>query len=124
MRFHRSVGILILLYIRVLTVVFIVNAKDADITFKSADGVLYHIHRKNLDCGAAGFPPAEFRSSKDDIVPMTESSHILDLLFTFMYPTPTPDVEDLPFEILADVAEVAAKYQVFSAMTLCNIYMT
>jgi hypothetical protein len=86
--------------------------------------VLFFIHRKNLDCGAAGFPPVEFKSSKDDIVPMTESSYVLDLLFTFMYPMPTPDVKDLPFVYLADLAESAEKYQVFSAMTLCNIYMT
>jgi len=100
------------------------NAGDADITFKSADGVLYFIHRKNLDCSAAGFPPAEFKSSKDDVVPMTEWSHILDLLFTFMYPMPTPDVKSLPFEILADLAEATEKYQVFSARTLCCIYMS
>jgi len=100
------------------------NAGDADITFKSADGILYLIHRKNLDCGAAGFPPAEFKSSKDDIVPMTELSHVLDLLFTFMYPMPTPDVKNLPFDVLAVLAEATEKYQVFSAMTLCNIYMS
>ena len=103
---------------------FSVNADDADITFKSADDVLFFIHRQNLEMYAGGFPPAEFKSSRDDIVPMVESSLTLDMLFTFMYyPGPLPDMEKLPFEAISDLAEAAEKYEVFSAIAACNEYM-
>ena len=47
----------------------------------------------------------------------------LELLFQFCYPDYRPNVEALEFEALALLAEAAEKYQVFSAMNLCKIYM-
>ncbi|KAK2459285.1 hypothetical protein APHAL10511_008706 [Amanita phalloides] len=99
------------------------NADDFDITIQSADDVLYRVHRKNLECASEVVPPSEFKSDRDDIIPMTEASRILDLLFVFIYPQPTPNIANLPFETLSELAEAAEKYRIFSAMTIWNIYM-
>ena len=69
---------------------WVVNAPDADITFQSADDILYHIHRKNLECSSAAFPAAGFESEKEEVVAMPDHSEVLDLLFTFMHPERQP----------------------------------
>ncbi|GLB39474.1 hypothetical protein LshimejAT787_0606360 [Lyophyllum shimeji] len=97
-------------------------ADDADVTFISADGVLFRIHQKNLHVAAAGFPPAGFDAS-EEIVPLTENAATLELLFQYVYPQRHPLLEDTPFEVLSPLAEAAEKYQVFSAMSVCYIRM-
>ncbi|KAM6504168.1 hypothetical protein JOM56_001111 [Amanita muscaria] len=100
------------------------NAEDADIHFKSSDNVLFFIHRESLKYSAARFLPVEFKAIKHEIVPLTETSEVLELLFIFLYQKPLPDVKGLSFEILTHLAEAAEKYQVFSAMMICNMRMT
>ncbi|KAJ7759376.1 hypothetical protein DFH07DRAFT_957985 [Mycena maculata] len=95
---------------------------DSDVTFKSSDGVLFHVHRKNLEVCTGGFPPAEI-STKDEIVDLTETSATLELLFQFMYPRRHPSLDTTPFEVLEPLAEAAEKYQVFPAMNICHIRM-
>ncbi|KAJ7089491.1 hypothetical protein C8R43DRAFT_1050590 [Mycena crocata] len=41
------------------------NSPDADVTFKSSDGVLFRIHRKNLEVCTEGFPPPEISASSE-----------------------------------------------------------
>jgi hypothetical protein len=100
----------------------LVNFGDADVTFRSNDGVLFSVHKKNLEDHAGGFPPAEFQT-RDEVVPLTEDAEILDLLFQSIYPQRMPDVNSLPFETLASLAETAEKYQVFPLMYICSTRM-
>ena len=51
-----------------------VCAADADVTFQSADGVLFHLHRKNLDTRAGGFAPPGFET-QGKTVKLTEHSN-------------------------------------------------
>jgi hypothetical protein len=100
------------------------RAPDADVIFQSVDCVQYHIHRKNLQCCAAAFPPDEFESDKHEIIHLTEISRSLDLLFAFMYPEPpTPDMQNLSIEVVIELAEIAEKYQASSVMTVCRLTM-
>ncbi|KAJ7186156.1 hypothetical protein C8R46DRAFT_1062607 [Mycena filopes] len=96
------------------------NFADADVTFQSADNVLFHVHRKNLEVCAEGFPPAEI-STDGTIVELPETAATLELLFRFMYPERHPGLDTTPFEVLAPLAEAAEKYQVFPAMNICHI---
>jgi hypothetical protein len=57
------------------------------------------------------------------VVPLPESSEILDLLFQFIYPQPYPDLGSMVFDVLEKLTEAAEKYQVYSAMNLCRVYM-
>ncbi|KAJ7186186.1 hypothetical protein C8R46DRAFT_391486 [Mycena filopes] len=96
------------------------NFADADVTFKSSDNVLFHVHRRNLEVCAEGFPPAEI-SSDGTIIELEETAVTLELLFRFMYPERHPGLDTTPFEVLAPLAEAAEKYQVFPAMNICHI---
>jgi hypothetical protein len=98
-----------------------VNFADADVTFKSSDGVLFHVHRKNLEVCTEGFPPAEISVTAGEVSDLLETAETLDLLFQFMYPKRHPALDTTPFEILHPLAEAAEKYQVFPAMNICHI---
>jgi len=100
----------------------LVCSTDAEITYKSADGVLFRIHRLNLEACTEGLSPPE-GSIFEEIVELTEDAPILELLFQFIYPTPGPDLTSIDFNILESLAEAAEKYQVYTAMSICKIYM-
>jgi hypothetical protein len=99
---------------------FIVCALDSDVTFQSADGVLFCLHRKYLETNTGGFPPAEIKT-RNEFVPLTEDSSTLELLFQFIYPAHHPTLAGMSFETLSLLAEAAEKYEVYSAMNVCNI---
>ncbi|KZP11905.1 hypothetical protein FIBSPDRAFT_799729 [Athelia psychrophila] len=100
-------------------------AADSDVTFESSDHVLFLVHRKNLETHSEGFaPPAGTLAAPDqEIVELSESAAVLDLLFQFMYPQWPPDLKSISFKIFADLAEAAEKYQVYGAMFICNSLM-
>jgi hypothetical protein len=62
-------------------------------------------------------------SDHDAVIQLPEKSAILDLLFQFCYPERHPELNDLAFDILAELAEAAEKYKVFSAISICRIVM-
>lgn len=97
----------------------LVNATDADVVFQSSDNFHFLVHRKNLETHTGGFPPSEFKTL-NEVVPLTEDAATLDLLFQFVYPQRTPDVNSMAFEAVAPLAEAVEKYEVFSAMYICN----
>ena len=101
-----------------------VCSTDSDITLQSSDGVLYKVHRKNLGIHSEGFAAADAISASTDdnnnseIVHLSESSVVLDLLLQYMYHQHQPDLEDVDFQVLAEAAE---KYEVYSATAVCNL---
>ncbi|KAJ6456790.1 hypothetical protein C8R47DRAFT_1165042 [Mycena vitilis] len=96
------------------------NSLDADVTYKSSDGVLFRVHRKNLEVCSEVFSPVDM-ATHGQIVDLTESSVTLELLFQFMYPRRHPALDTTPFEVLEPLAEASEKYQVFPAMNICHI---
>jgi len=99
-----------------------VSALDADLTIKSSDGVLFKVHRRNLELLSEGFPGEDVKTH-NEIVELTETADTLELLFQYMYRQLQPDLHGIPFQTLASLAEAAEKYQVFPAMEVCKIYM-
>jgi hypothetical protein len=93
------------------------------LTFKSSDGVLFKVHRKNLENASEGFSAPEVCSG-EEIVELTESRYTLELLFQYMYPQRHPDLRKVRFSQLAALAEAVEKYQVYTAMEICQIRMT
>jgi hypothetical protein len=67
--------------------------------------------------------PASTIITPDEIVSLTESSAVLDILLQYMYPGPKPDLGVIKFAILAGVAEAAQKYEVWSAMEVTKVRM-
>ena len=111
-----------------VTVASPVNAPDSDITLRSIDGVLFRVHRKNLEVHSEVFAAAESISipvvnESTEVVQLSESAESLNLLLQFMYRQRQPDLLDLPFATLADLVEAVEKYEVFSAMKNCELSM-
>lgn len=91
-------------------------------TFISKDGVRFYLQRKYIEANAGGFPPGEIET-RGEVVQLEETAMTLELLFQFMYPQRHPNIFDLKIGTLAPLAEAAEKYEVFSAMDMCNLYM-
>ncbi|KZP04199.1 hypothetical protein FIBSPDRAFT_799760 [Athelia psychrophila] len=98
-------------------------AQDADVTFESCDHVLFRVHRKNLEITSEGFSPPSGTITSNDSVQLSERAEILDLLFQYTYPQRPPDLTLIRFEVFADLAEAAEKYQMFGAMEICRMAM-
>ncbi|KAG6916788.1 hypothetical protein DXG01_005311 [Tephrocybe rancida] len=98
------------------------SAPDADIVFQSSDGIQFRIHKANLDACTEGFSPPE-HSTLDEVAHLTEQSHVLELLFQFIYPESQPELETFDFDILSALAEAAEKYRVYPAMNLCTLHL-
>ncbi|KAK7436174.1 hypothetical protein VKT23_019250 [Stygiomarasmius scandens] len=97
-----------------------------DVVFQSSDGVLFHLNPKHLEYGAEAFPPVGQNTaipSLDNPIPLTEKSAILEPLFQFTSPRNQPDLEDLNFKTLMELAEAAEKYVVYSAIRTCVMKM-
>lgn len=97
---------------------------NSDITMRSSDGVLFKVHLKNLEMHSEGFPGGDpLMTHNDSVVDLSETSTVLELLFQYMYRQRQPDLSNESFETLSMLAEAAEKYQVFSAMEICKVYM-
>lgn len=105
----------------------VVCAADYDITLRSSDGILFKVHRRNLEVHSEVFAGADAispdGSSGDEAVSLSETSTVLDLLLQHMYRGPQLDLRKIDFKSLAGLAEAAEKYQVFGASNICQMYM-
>ncbi|KAJ3841756.1 hypothetical protein F5878DRAFT_531080 [Lentinula raphanica] len=101
----------------------IVHAPDADVVIRSSDNVDFYLHKKNLECATGGFPPADIPSNLEDVVRLTETATILEILFTCIYPRPYPSLEDLDFDMFMLLVEAAEKYQFFGMICACRLHM-
>ena len=59
----------------------------------------------------------------DDLVPLSETADVLELLFQFCYPKRQPSLQSLNFDTLSVLAEAVEKYQIYGALEICNILM-
>jgi hypothetical protein len=64
--------------------------------------------------------PESTVSDPDEAVALTETSLVLDLLLQYLYPGPQPDLATVKFTELAGLAQ---KYEVWSAMEVSKMYM-
>jgi len=97
-------------------------APDADLTFLSQDGVLFKVHRANLEMLSEGFS-APAMVSDGEVVPLVEIAAVLELLFQYLYPQRHPDLNLVEFDVLSGLAEAAEKYQVYPALEHCKAFM-
>jgi hypothetical protein len=108
---------------------FLVNALDADICLRSVDGIRFLVHRENLRVHSDVFATAGSISSplaaseEKEVVQLSETADVLDLLLQFMYHQPQPDLLSLPFPLVTDLVKAVEKYEVYSAMSRCEVAM-
>ncbi|KAF5346236.1 hypothetical protein D9758_011316 [Tetrapyrgos nigripes] len=95
-----------------------------DVVFRSSDKVLFHVHQKHLEVCAEGFPLAKHTTpSQNEIIPLSEKSSTLELLFQFILPQRFPELDKLDFEQLMELANASEKYVVYSGQSTCALYM-
>jgi hypothetical protein len=85
------------------------------------DGTLFKVHRKNLEFGTGAFPPSDTFQTMGEITYLTETEDVLAVMFQFVYPRRHPDLEDMDFKIVIQVAEAVEKYEVFAGMNTCKL---
>ncbi|KAK0482056.1 hypothetical protein EDD18DRAFT_1201833 [Armillaria luteobubalina] len=97
------------------------NASDSDITLKSCDDVLFRVHRVNLEMHSQVFADAGGSTipKQQEVVPLTERAEVLELMLQYMYLQHQPDLRNVKFEVLKDLAEAVEKYEIYSAMGVC-----
>ncbi|THU83051.1 hypothetical protein K435DRAFT_844188 [Dendrothele bispora CBS 962.96] len=62
-------------------------------------------------------------TQSSEIVHLSESSAVLDLMFQYMYLQPQPDLRKVDFDVVKDLAEAVEKYCVYSATGALNLRM-
>ncbi len=88
-----------------------VSFPDADTSICSSDGIHFRLHRINVTLNS-------HIPLQDD--PLPESSRILEVLLKFLYNEPQPDLAELTFAVLLQLAEAAHKYRVYAAISSCK----
>ncbi|KAG7091682.1 hypothetical protein E1B28_010701 [Marasmius oreades] len=99
---------------------------SSNITLQSSDRVLFKIHRINLEMYSRVFADAAATTAgaaSDEIVMLSESSAVLEIMFQYMYLQPQPDLSSVEFEVLKELAEAVEKYEVYCAMSVCSHQM-
>ncbi|KAG6827491.1 hypothetical protein H0H92_011567 [Tricholoma furcatifolium] len=96
------------------------NSPDADVTFRSADGVIFKLHSSILKTSTENLDVRRGTRHTEPVV-LDETSDALTTLFQFVYPSLHPDLEGLDFPHLLSIATAAEKYRVYSAMNVCKI---
>ncbi|KAF7362556.1 hypothetical protein MVEN_00603800 [Mycena venus] len=100
---------------------------DADITISSSDGVLFKVHRRNLETHSGVFADAADATRPEnggEPVELSETADVLEILFQFMYPQLSqPDFRTMDFKTFAGLAEAVEKYMLYSALKPCRLTM-
>ncbi|KAJ7147019.1 hypothetical protein C8R44DRAFT_899377, partial [Mycena epipterygia] len=100
---------------------------NSNVTIVSSDGVLFKVHHKNMEVHSDIFADAANvtlpENGADEVVTLSESSAVLDLLSQYMYHQPQPDLNALEFSIFDGLARAAQKYVVYSALPAVAIKM-
>ena len=92
---------------------------------ESSDGELFGAHQRNLESFTKGFPiaPGSTAVSSSAPVSLDETGDVLRLMLRFAHHTRQPALDDIPFALLASLAEAVEKYMIYSAMEACRVQM-
>lgn len=102
----------------------IYNTEDADITFRSCDNVIFKVHSvilkfaSDVFSGMVSMPSSA--NSVNDIILLSESSQILEVLFDSIYPRRRTllRLEEFQFPFIFKLIDAAEKYDIFDIIGL------
>ncbi|KAF8960317.1 hypothetical protein BDZ97DRAFT_1603453, partial [Flammula alnicola] len=96
---------------------------DADVVLVSSDGHRFGAHCRNLGEFTGGFPLHITPANKEE-VPMPDlDSEALPLFLQYVHHHRQPDLSNVGFTTLMQLAEAVEKYDVFSATEICKVQM-
>lgn len=97
----------------------ILSLPSSDCSLRSANGMVFNVHRNKLTANSEIFE-GMFALSHDDGEPiqLTENAEVLEGLLRFFYVDLYPPADDWSMEHLTDIAECAYKYAV---VLICDV---
>ncbi|KAF9066645.1 hypothetical protein BDP27DRAFT_1268444, partial [Rhodocollybia butyracea] len=99
------------------------NLPDSDLTIQSSDNVLFKVHRINLEMHSQVFADAggsTVGTAKDEIVSLSETSQVLELMLQYVYLQPQPDLRAVEWDVVKELAEAVEKYEIYAARGVCS----
>ncbi|KAF5388920.1 hypothetical protein D9757_005134 [Collybiopsis confluens] len=100
------------------------NLPTSNLTLQSSNLVLFKVHRLNLEMHSQVFADAADSTggptSENEVVSLSESDSVLELLLQYMYLQPQPDLREVEWEVMKGLAEAVEKYEVYAAMGVCQ----
>ncbi|KAJ3781989.1 hypothetical protein GGU10DRAFT_364970 [Lentinula aff. detonsa] len=99
------------------------DSAEADMTLQSSDHVLFKVHRLNLEMYSQVFADAggsTVGTVENEIVSLSETSEVLELMLQFVYLQPQPDLRTVEWEVMKELAEAVEKYEIYSAIGVCS----
>ncbi|KAJ3770199.1 hypothetical protein FB446DRAFT_745035 [Lentinula raphanica] len=92
-------------------------------TLQSSDNVLFKVHRVNLEMHSQVFADAggsTVGTVENEIVSLSETSEVLELMLQYVYLQPQPDLREVEWEVMKELAEAVEKYEIYSAIGVCS----
>ncbi|KAJ4484450.1 hypothetical protein C8R41DRAFT_449943 [Lentinula lateritia] len=99
------------------------DSASADMTLQSSDNVIFKVHRLNLEMHSQVFADAggsTVGTVENEIVSLSETSEVLELMLQYVYLQPQPDLQKVEWELMKDLAEAVEKYEIYSAIGVCS----
>jgi len=59
-------------------------------------------------------------TTDEEIVYLSETSSVLELMFQYVYLQPQPDLQEVQWEVMKDLAEAVEKYEIYCAIGVCS----
>jgi hypothetical protein len=86
--------------------------------------MLFKFFRKHLETYSVAFAGGEaFPSVAGEIIDLTETSEVVELLLRLMSLERHPNLMTLEFSVLAQLADALDRYEVMSALSICEVAM-
>jgi hypothetical protein len=96
---------------------------SADIVLVSSDGHRFGTHCKNLGEFTGGFPIDIAPANGEDVRMPDLDSESLSLFLQYIHHHRQPDLSNVYFKTLSQLAEAVEKYDVYSATEICKMQM-
>src|SRR6266498_3177814 len=92
---------------------------SVDVRFRSADGIIFGAHKKNLEFFSEGFPLGD-STVATEVVQLEENADVLCIMLSFLHNTRMLELKDLEISTIAPLSEAVEKYMIYSAMQICR----
>ena len=96
---------------------------QADLVLVSSDGHRFGAHSQNLGEFTGGFPVNIAPANGEEVRMPDLDSQALPLFLQYVHHHRQPDLSNVPFRTLRQLAEAVEKYDVYSATEVCKVHM-
>ena len=96
---------------------------QTDLVLVSSDGHRFGTHMTNLGEFTGSFPLQITPGNGEEVQMPDLDSKALSLFLKYVHHHRQPDLSNVPFTIITELAEAVEKYDVYSATEICKVQM-